>query len=147
MAIIEYPFANCKIVVDTPCPNDAVASLHFPRGNSFWVAISSISKSIWLNTPIFSKNNLNLSFSSFSTLCAILTEPIFPDLIKICSAVILGGISSSYSLIGNPAQVIDFGKFKNIVSVSITPSSKPAVKVNNLKTDPSSYTPFVTLFI
>ena len=145
--MIEYPFASCKIVVVTPCPNDAVASLHFPKKNCFCLATSSISKSIWLNTPIFSKNNLNLPFPNFSTLCAIRTEPIFPDLIKISSAVMSDGISLLYSLIGNPAQGIDFGKSKNMVSVSITFSFKPAAKVNVLKTDPNSYVPFVTLFI
>ena len=48
-----------------------------------------------------SKKSLNLSIPTF---CAILTEPIFPDLIKICSAVKSVGISSSYSPIGLPAQ-------------------------------------------
>ena len=62
---------------------------------------SSISNSILFKTPIFFKNNLNLSIPSF---CPILTEPIFPDLIKICSAVKSFGILSSYSPIGLPAQ-------------------------------------------
>ncbi len=62
----------------------------------------------------------------------------FPDLIKICSAVKLEGILSSYSLIGNPAQVIDFGKLGNSVSGSIIYSSKAAARVKVLKTEPNS---------
>ena len=47
-------------------------------------------------------------FFSFSgpNFCAILTEPIFPDLIKICSAVRSDGIFLSYSPICLPAQDI-----------------------------------------
>ena len=77
-----------------PCPNDAVASLHFPHLKGIGSPTSSISKSILLKTPIFSKNNFNLSISSF---CPILTEPILPDLIKICSTVRSDGILLSYS--------------------------------------------------
>ena len=78
-----------------------VASLHFPHLNEMGWPTSSISNSILFKTPIFFKNNLNLSIPSF---CPILTEPIFPDLIKICSAVKSFGILSSYSPIGLPAQ-------------------------------------------
>ena len=39
-----------------------------------------------------------------------------PDRINICSAVKLEGISSSYSLIENPAHVKVLGKLKNSVS-------------------------------
>ena len=53
-----------------------------------------MSKSILLKTPTFSKNNLNFSEPTF---WAILTDPIFPDLTKICSAVKSDGISLSYS--------------------------------------------------
>ena len=62
----------------------------------------------------------------------------FPDLIKICSAVKLEGILSSYSLIGNPAQVKNFGRSINSVSGSIIFSSNAAARVNVLKTDPNS---------
>ena len=41
---------------------------------------------------------------SMPNICAILTDPIFPDLIKISSAVKSVGISSSYSPMGLPAQ-------------------------------------------
>jgi len=37
----------------------------------------------------------------------------FPDLIKISSAVKFEGIFLSYSLIGNPEHVNDFGKLVN----------------------------------
>ena len=85
--------------------------------------------------PILDRNNLNFS----SPICwPILTEPIFPDLIRICSAVKSDGILSSYSLIGNPAQVNDFGKSLYSVSGSIIFSSKAAAKVKVLKTDPNS---------
>ena len=67
-----------------PWPNDDVASLHFPHINGIGWPTSSISNSILFKTPIFSKKDLNLSIPTF---CPILTEPIFPDLIKICSAV------------------------------------------------------------
>ena len=78
-----------------------VASLHFPHLNGMGWPTSSISNSILFKTPIFSKKSLNLSIPTF---CPILTEPIFPDLIKISSAVKSVGISSSYSPIGLPAQ-------------------------------------------
>ena len=74
---------------------------------------------------IFSKKNLNFSTPIF---CPILTDPILPDLIKICSAVKSEGILLSYSLIGNPAQVKDFGKSANSVCGSIIFSSKAARK-------------------
>ena len=67
---------------------------------------SSISKLISSKTPSFDKNDLNFSSPIF---WPILTEPIFPDRIKICSAVKFEGILLSYSLIINPAQVNDFG--------------------------------------
>ena len=73
--IIAYPFASCSGVVVMPCPNETVASLHFPHLKGIGSPTSSISKSILLKTPIFSKNNFNLSISSF---CPILTDPIFP---------------------------------------------------------------------
>jgi hypothetical protein len=49
--------------------------------------------------PTFSKNDSNFSGPIF---WAILTDPILPDLIKICSAVRSFGILLSYSLIGKP---------------------------------------------
>ena len=54
---------------------------------------------MWLRIPTFSKNDLNFSGPIF---CAILTDPTFPDLINICSAVRSDGILLSYSLIGKP---------------------------------------------
>ena len=72
------------------------------------------------------------------TFSAIRTEPIFPDLIKISSAVKSDGILSSYSDIELPAQVILFLRFLNSVSVSITSYCNPAANVNVLKTDPNS---------
>ena len=84
-----------------PCPNDTVANLHLPHLNGIGSPTSSISNSILFKTPIFSKKSLNLSIPTF---CAILTEPIFPDLIKISSAVKSVGILSSYSPMGFPAQ-------------------------------------------
>ena len=81
------------------------------------------------------KNSLNFSSPTF---WPILTEPIFPDLIKISSAVKFDGILSSYSLIGNPAQGKDFGKFINSVSGSKIPLSKAAASVKVLKTEPNS---------
>ena len=48
------------------------------------------------------------------------------------------GILLSYSLIGNPEQVKDFGKLVNLVSGSIIFSSKAAAKVNVLNTEPNS---------
>ena len=74
----------------------------------------------------------------------ILTDPILPDLIKICSAVKFEGILLSYSLIGRPAQVILLGKSVNFVLGSITFSFNPEAIVKVLNTEPSSYTPFVT---
>ena len=71
-----------------------------------------MSKSIELNTPTFSKKDLCFSGP---IIWPILTEPIFPDLIKICSAVKSDGISLSYSPILCLSQRIDFGKFKNSV--------------------------------
>ena len=117
LAIIEYPLASWSGVVVIPCPNDDVASLHFPHLNDNGSPTSSISNSILSKIPIFFKNNLNFSIPIF---WAILTDPILPDLIKISSAVKSDGISSSYSLIGLPAQVKFFGKFSNSVSGSIS---------------------------
>jgi hypothetical protein len=77
-----------------PCPNDTVASLHLPHLKGIGSPTSSMSKSILFKIPIFSKNSFNLSIPSF---CPILTEPIFPDLIKICSTVRFDGIFLSYS--------------------------------------------------
>jgi hypothetical protein len=48
------------------------------------------------------------------------------------------GILLSYSLIGNPAQVKDFGKSVNLVSGSMIFSSKAAAIVNVLNTEPNS---------
>ena len=81
------------------------------------------------------KKFLNFSTPSF---WAILTEPIFPDLINISSAVKSLGISLSYSPIGLPPQKIFFSKLTKGVSVLITPSFNPAAKVKVLKTDPNS---------
>ena len=78
-----------------PCPYEAVANLHFPNLNGIGSPTSSISKSILSKIPIFSKNNFNLSISNF---CPILTEPIFPDLIKISSTVKSDGILSHIHL-------------------------------------------------
>ena len=103
-----------------------------------------MSKFISPKTPTFVKNDLNFSNP---TNWPIFTDPTFPDLIKICSAVKVEGIFSSYSLIGKPAQVIDFGNLLNLVSGSIRFSLKAAAKVKVLKTDPSSYMPFVALLI
>ena len=96
---------------------------------------SPMSKLIFWRTPIFDKNCLNF-FSP--TLWAILTEPILPDLIKICSAVKLEGILLSYSLIGNPAQVNDFGKSINSVSGFTIFSFNAAAIVKVLNTEPYS---------
>ena len=106
-----------------------------PQLNLIGWPISSISKSIFSRTPILYKKDLNFSNP---TNWPILTEPIFPDRIKICSAVKFEGILSSYSLIGNPAQVNDFGKSTNSVSGSIIFSSKAAAKVKVLNTEPNS---------
>ena len=118
-----------------PWPNEAVASGHFPQLNFIGFPTSSISKLISFKTPSFDKNNLNLSSPTF---WPILTEPILPDRIKICSAVKSEGIFSSYSLIGNPAQVIDLGKLLNFVSGSIIFSSNEAASVYVLKTEQNS---------
>ena len=118
-----------------PCPNDAVASGHLPQVNLIGLPTSSISKLIFSKTPSFDKNKLNF-FSP--NCCAILTEPIFPERTKICSAVKSDGILLSYSRIGNPAQVSDFGKSKNSVSGFIIFSFKAAAIVKVLKTDPNS---------
>ena len=72
------------------------------------------------------------------TFSAILTEPIFPDLIKISSAVKSDGILSSYSDIEFPAHVILFLRSLNSVSGSITLYCKPAANVRVLKTEPNS---------
>ncbi len=124
-----------RSVVVIPCPKEAVASGHFPQLNLIGFPTSSISKSILSVTPIFDKNNLNFSSPTF---WPILTEPIFPDRIKICSAVKFEGILLSYSLIGNPAQVRDFGKSTNFVWGSRIFSSKAAANVKVLKTEPNS---------
>ena len=122
-------------MVVIPCPNDTVASLHFPHLNGIGWPTSSISNSILFKTPIFSKKSLSFSIPTF---CPILTEPIFPDLIKICSVVKSEGILLSYSPIVLPAHLIFFGKFINSVSGSITSSFNPAATVKVLKTEPSS---------
>ena len=44
-----------------PWPEEAVASGHFPQLNLIGFPTSSISKLISSKTPIFDKNNLNLS--------------------------------------------------------------------------------------
>ena len=100
-------------MVVIPWPNEAVASGHLPQLNLIGLPVSSISKLIFSKIPSLFKNNLNLSSP---TCCPILTEPIFPDRIKICSAVKFDGILTSYSLIGKPAQNNDLGKSKNLVS-------------------------------
>ena len=78
-----------------------------------------MSNSILFKTPIFFKKSLSFSIPTF---CPILTEPIFPDLINICSAVKSDGILSSYSPMDLPAQVIFFFRPINDVSGSISPS-------------------------
>ena len=85
--------------------------------------------------PSFDKNSLNFSSPTF---CAILTDPMFPDLIKISSVVKFDDILLSYSLIENPAHFKDFGKLRNFVSGSIICSFKPAATVKVLKTEPYS---------
>ena len=94
-----------------------------------------MSKSIGLNIPTFFKKDLCFSGP---TNWAILTEPILPDLIKICSAVRSEGILLSYSPILCLSQRIDFGKSKNSVSGFIKSSFKALANVNGLKTEPSS---------
>ena len=73
-----------------------VASLHFPQLNGIGTPTSSISNLIGLI-----KFNLSINFLNFSIPkdCPILTDPIFPERIKICSAERSEGIFSSYSLI------------------------------------------------
>ena len=115
--MIEYALTTWSNVVVIPWPKEAVANGHFPQVKLIGLPTSSISKSIFSNMPSFDKNNLNFSCPTF---WPILTDPIFPDLIRICSAVRSVGISLSYSLIGNPEQVKDFGKLINLVSGSIT---------------------------
>ena len=113
-----------------PCPNETVASLHFPHLKGIGSPTSSMSKSILFKTPTFSKNNFNLLISSF---WPILTEPILPDLIKICSTVRSDGIFLSYSEMIFFPHFNFFFKFKNSVSISIKPSSSPAATVKVLK--------------
>ena len=64
-----------------------------------------------ISTYIAIKDQNIIGFSSYDSaylnflgpiFCAILTDPILPDLIKICSAVRSDGILLSYSLIGKP---------------------------------------------
>ena len=61
-----------------------------------------------------------------------------PDLIKICSAVSVDGISKSYSDIFLPAHLIDFGRFSNFVSIFTSFSFKAPAKVKVLNTEPNS---------
>ena len=118
-----------------PWPKDAVASGHLPQLNFIGFPTSSISKSIFSIIPRLNKNLLN--FSS-PILCPILTEPIFPDLTKICSAVKFEGKLSSYSRIGNPAHVSDLGRSTNFVSGSIIFSFNADASVKVLNTEPNS---------
>ena len=118
-----------------PWPKEAVANGHLPQLNSIGFPTSSNSKVIFFKTPIVDKNDLNFSSPSF---WPILTEPIFPERIKISSAVKFEGILLSYSLIGNPAQLSDFGKFENFVWGSIIFSLNAAANVKVLKTEPNS---------
>ena len=103
-----------------------------------------MSKFILLRIPIFSKKAFNLIISNF---CPILTDPMFPDLIKICSTVRSDGILLSYSDMLLFPHCNLFSKFKNSVSVLIKPSSNPAATVKVLNTEPNSYTPYVALLI
>ena len=96
---------SCKSVVAIPCPNATVASLHLPHFPICVVPISSVSNVSWFNIPIFTKKSSKLSIPTF---WAIRTDPIFPDLIKICSAVKFEGILLSYSSIEFLLQVIFF---------------------------------------
>ena len=70
----------------------------------------------------------------------------FDDTIKISSEVKSFG-NRSCSLIVCFPHLIWLFKSLNFVSYSIALLSKPAAKVNVLKTDPNSYTPIVILFI
>ena len=103
---------SCKSVVAIPCPNATVASLHLPHFPICVVPISSVSNVSWFNIPIFTKKSSKLSIPTF---WAIRTDPIFPDLIKICSAVKFEGILLSYSSIEFLLQVIFF--FRPVNSV------------------------------
>ena len=127
--------ANCNGVVVIPCPKAAVASLHFPHLKEIGFPTSSISKSILFKSPSFCKKDENFSKP---TSCAILTDPIFPDRIKICSTVRSVGILLSYSLIGLFAHSRVLGKFLNSVLGSISASFIPAAIVKVLKTEPNS---------
>ena len=118
-----------------PWPKEVVASLHFPHLKGMGMPISSMSNSILLITFIFIKKDLNFSIPIF---WPILTEPIFPDLIKIYSAVKSDGILLSYSPILYLSHLIDLGKSINSVSGFITFSFKALAKVKALKTEPSS---------
>ena len=93
-------------VVVIPCPKDAVDKGNLPQLNLIGFPTSSKSNSIFSITPSFFKYDLKFSTPNF---CAILTDPMLPDLTNICSAVKFEGILLSYSLMGKPAQVIDFG--------------------------------------
>ena len=53
----------------------------------------------------------------------------FPERTNICSAVRLDGFFLSYSLIGNPAHLRDFGKSTYSVSAVIIFSSRAAANV------------------
>ena len=62
----------------------------------------------------------------------------FPDLIKISSAVRSEGIFSSYSLIIFFPHLILFSKFLNSVLLFMLSLLNAAAKVKVLKTDPNS---------
>ena len=111
--MIEYALTTWSNVVVIPWPKEAVANGHFPHLKSIGLPTSSISKSIFFSTPSFDKNNLNFSSPTF---WPILTDPMFPDLIKICSAVKSEGILLSYSSIEFLLQVIFFFRLVNSVS-------------------------------
>ena len=133
--MIEYALTTCNNVVVIPCPKDAVANGHFPQLNFIGTPTSSMSKLIDPVIPIFCKKDLN--FSS-PIAWPIRTEPIFPERTRICSSVKFEGISLLYSLIGNPAHVIDFGKLINSLSGSKIFSLNAAAIVKVLNTDPNS---------
>ena len=124
------------MVVEIPCPNETVSNLQpWYQLIDLGLPTSSISNCILFNIPIFSKNNLKFSGPIF---WAILTDPTFPYLIKICSAVKSEGISSLYSPILCLSHFIDLGKSKNSVSGSIKSLFNALAKVKGLKTEPSS---------
>ena len=75
-----------------PCPNETVASLHFPHLKGIGSPTSSISKSILLKTPIFSKNDFNYSKAK------IFLETCFENGLK---KVIF---SSTAAVYGNPKE-------------------------------------------